>query len=155
MIIPPLPAQLTDSYSALISREVNWGDMDAANHVNNTIYIRWSESARIAFWEAAELPMIPQSGPVLSKVSAKYIFPVSFPDRVWMGTRMNSVDGEAFTFESLIVSERHQRVACLVTSTGVMFDYLKQQKLPILPNMQEAFSRAGQVFLGKPFPQAW
>jgi len=32
---------------------VQWGEMDAFQHVNNVAYLRWFESARIAYFEAA------------------------------------------------------------------------------------------------------
>lgn len=153
--LPDLPTQLTENYAAIISREVSWGDMDAANHVNNTVYIRWAESARIAFWELAELPIRQDLGPVVAKVSAKYIFPVQFPDRIWMGTRFIRTVGEMFFMESLIVSERHQRAACLVEVSGVMFDYKHQKKAAPVPEMSDAFTKAQTEFMGKIAPQGW
>lgn len=36
---------------------VAWGDMDAFAHVNNTVYLRWFESARIAFFEQVQVSM--------------------------------------------------------------------------------------------------
>ncbi len=155
MTLPPLPAQLTDHYAALISREVNWGDMDAAHHVNNTVYISWAESARLALWMAAEIPIDPAIGPVLSHVSAKYIFPVRFPDMVWMGSRVMTVTEDRFTIETLIVSEKHQRVAALVSSTGLMFDYQKQTKLPLPPGLSEKMEQGVRQFLGKALPRPW
>lgn len=153
--LPALPTQLTENYAAIISREVSWGDMDAANHVNNTVYIRWAESARIAFWEVADLPIRQDLGPVVARVSAKYIFPVQFPDRIWMGTRFVRMVGEMFFMETLIVSEKHQRAACLVEVSGVMFDYKNQKKAAPVPGMAEAFTKAGEVYLGKAAPQGW
>ena len=149
MNLPILPAQLTDNYAAIISREVNWGDMDAANHVNNAVYLRWAESARIAYWQLADMPIRQDIGPVVARVSAKYIFPVRFPDRVWMGTRLLQMRGEMFFMETLIVSERHQRAACLVEISGVMFDYVNQVKLPPVEGMEAAFRRVDEAYLGK------
>ena len=37
---------------------VHWGDMDAAQHVNNLAYLRWAESARIELFEKSLLPLI-------------------------------------------------------------------------------------------------
>ena len=39
------------NWSTQIELPVNWGDMDAFNHVNNIISLRWCESARIALFE--------------------------------------------------------------------------------------------------------
>ncbi len=155
ILLPPLPAQLTDNYAALISREVNWGDLDAANHVNNTVYVKWAESGRIAYWQLAEMPIRQDIGPVVARVSAKYIFPLQFPDRIWMGTRMLQMRGEMFFLETLIVSERHQRVACLVEISGVMFDYKQQVKAPPLEGMEDMFRKVEEEYLGKAAPYMW
>ena len=38
---------------------VAWGDMDAFGHVNNTVYLRWFETARIAFFRAVDRSLEP------------------------------------------------------------------------------------------------
>jgi acyl-ACP thioesterase len=32
--------------------EVQWGEMDALQHVNNVVYVRWGETARIDYFRA-------------------------------------------------------------------------------------------------------
>lgn len=150
MHLPPgLPAQLTDHYAALIARPVDWGDMDAANHVNNTVYIQWAETARIGYWQLGRLPMQQDQGPVVARISAKYIFPVQFPDTIWMGTRFLHMKGDMFFLESLMVSEKHQKVACIVETCGVMFDYSLQKKADPIPEMATIFRETDAQYLGK------
>ena len=43
----PLPTNRKLIYTDIIP--IRWGDMDAAGHVNNTIYFRYMEQARIAW----------------------------------------------------------------------------------------------------------
>ena len=35
-----------------VDRPVRWGDMDAFQHVNNTVYFRWFECARLEYFQA-------------------------------------------------------------------------------------------------------
>jgi len=43
---------------------IRWGDMDAMGHVNNTIYFRYVEQARISWFDAIEARPDPQgAGP--------------------------------------------------------------------------------------------
>lgn len=144
-----MPAQLTDNYAAILPRAVNWGDMDAANHVNNTVYIQWAETARIGYWQLGNLPIRQDMGPVVARITAKYIFPVQFPDTIWMGTRFLQMKGDMFFLESLMVSERHQKPACIVETCGVMFDYVNQKKADSIPNMEEIFRQVDSQYLGK------
>ena len=43
--------ELLALYPVTLALRVAWGDMDAFQHVNNTVYFRYFESARIAYRE--------------------------------------------------------------------------------------------------------
>ena len=45
MEIDPESRGLLADFPVLIAWPVQWGDMDAFQHVNNTVYFRWFESA--------------------------------------------------------------------------------------------------------------
>ena len=42
---------------------IRWGDMDALGHVNNTIFARWFEQARIEYFAASGLRGEEGAGP--------------------------------------------------------------------------------------------
>ena len=44
--------QVTEKYNVISEFKVHWGDMDAAQHVNNLVYLKWSESGRIDYFKA-------------------------------------------------------------------------------------------------------
>ncbi len=44
----PEPSALA-GFPVVLAVPVWWGDQDAFGHVNNTVYLRWFESARIAY----------------------------------------------------------------------------------------------------------
>ena len=44
-----------ESFQVQVEIPVQWGDMDAAGHVNNVTYLRWCESARIAYFEKVDI----------------------------------------------------------------------------------------------------
>ena len=57
---------------------VAWGDMDAFNHVNNVVYFKWFESARIAYFEHTESMGVMRAegiGPILASTSCRYRAP--------------------------------------------------------------------------------
>ena len=43
------------SYPVRLPIRVAWGEMDAFAHLNNTVYFRYFESARIAYFEGMEI----------------------------------------------------------------------------------------------------
>ena len=41
---------LLAEFPVVLTVAVQWGDQDAMQHVNNVVYFRWCESARIAYF---------------------------------------------------------------------------------------------------------
>ena len=52
---------LLEGFPVHVRLPVQWGDQDAFGHVNNTVYLRWFETARIAYSDRAGLLQIDQS----------------------------------------------------------------------------------------------
>ncbi len=64
---------------------IRWGDMDAMGHVNNTIYFRYLEQARIAWFDAVIGPVRPDAcGPILAHVACDFIKPLVYPGDIWI-----------------------------------------------------------------------
>jgi acyl-CoA thioester hydrolase len=63
---------------------IRWGDMDAMGHVNNTVYFRYMEQARISWFEqlipAAEVWQ--STGIVIVNASCNYKRPITYPGTV-------------------------------------------------------------------------
>lgn len=60
---------------------VRWGDLDALGHVNNTVYFRYAEEARIA-WLASlgySALVTVEEGPVLVNASCAFLKPIGHP----------------------------------------------------------------------------
>ncbi len=59
---------------------VRWGDMDAFGHVNNAVYFRYFEQARIEALDRALGGDWPEgAGPILAATSAEFRRPLRFP----------------------------------------------------------------------------
>jgi acyl-CoA thioester hydrolase len=65
---------------------IRWGDMDALGHVNNTVYFRYFEQARVEFLEQLGYPArLPEDasdnsgGPVIVDAHCQYLIPVVYP----------------------------------------------------------------------------
>lgn len=63
--------------------DVRWGDMDAMGHVNNTVYFRYIETARIAWLEQiGALPDPTGTGPVLINARCSFLKQLKYPARI-------------------------------------------------------------------------
>ena len=66
---------------------IRWGDMDAIGHVNNTLYFRYMEQARVGFYERMGLnehgrALPPDCGPVVINSSCTFLRPLKYPGDV-------------------------------------------------------------------------
>ncbi len=63
---------------------IRWGDMDALGHVNNTVYFRFMEQARIEWLYAlrGEGSHASGSGPVIVNASCTFLVPLVYPGDV-------------------------------------------------------------------------
>jgi acyl-CoA thioester hydrolase len=69
---------------------IRWGDMDAMGHVNNTIYFRYMEQARISWFDALEAGPSPHgTGPIIINASCTFkkelVYPGSVELRMYAG----------------------------------------------------------------------
>ena len=65
---------------------IRWGDMDAMGHVNNTVYFRYMEQARIewfyGFAEKVGAEPYAAQGPVIVNASCTFLEPLVYPGEV-------------------------------------------------------------------------
>jgi len=131
------------TFPVTTSIAVQWGDMDAAQHVNNVIYLRWGEVARVDYFNAlgAEVaPMDNTAGFILSWQDCKYIFPVTYPDTVHIGIRTIEVKEDRFLMELHFFSEKHDRIVAISKQMVVTYDYVNLKKVPVPDFIRERLS---------------
>ncbi|MCB1915329.1 MAG: acyl-CoA thioesterase [Rhodocyclaceae bacterium] len=63
---------------------VRWGDMDAYNHVNNTVYFRFCEQARVEWCENMGYVVRTDqpTGPVVINAACTFLLPITYPATV-------------------------------------------------------------------------
>ncbi|MBK7356255.1 MAG: acyl-CoA thioesterase [Propionivibrio sp.] len=62
---------------------IRWGDMDAYRHVNNTVYFRYMEQARVEYLERIGYAIVPQdTAPVIINASCTFLLPLTYPGNV-------------------------------------------------------------------------
>src|SRR5688500_10766445 len=98
----------------LIEFPVAWGEMDALQHVNNIVYFRYFESARIAYFEKLEFwDYMKQTGigPILKSTNCNFKIPLNYPDTVSIGSRIKNVEEDRCTMEYFVYSHKHKKIA--------------------------------------------
>lgn len=118
----------------MIEIPVAWGEMDAYGHVNNIVYFRYFETARMAYFEKLASPDFVSRnplGPILASTSCRFRAPLAFPDRLSVGARVARVDEDRFVMFYAVYSHSLQRIAAEGEGTIVCFDYRENRKAPL------------------------
>ena len=106
---------------------IRWGDMDAYGHVNNTVYFRYMEQARVEWLEQMKFVVRPGGdGPVIINAACTFLVPLTYPGTVEVRTYVGSPGRSSFpTFvemrldgEDTIVAEGAAKVVWMDTRTG-------------------------------------
>ena len=135
-------------FPVIVPISVAWGEMDAFQHVNNTVYLKYFESARIAFMQAIGLNIdIAKAskgdnpiGPILADSYCRFRRPVTFPDQLHVGCRISELQAHGFVMEYQVYSEQQKTVATLGNSRIVMLNYFTGQKSELSEKLLEAIN---------------
>jgi acyl-CoA thioester hydrolase len=112
-------------FPVIITVPVLWGDQDAFGHVNNVVYLRWCETARIDYLRRVglwELLKAEQVGPIVASIACNFRKPVEYPDEVQIGARVTKIGNTSFVMIHRVWS-RALGLAADATSTLVVYDY--------------------------------
>ncbi|MFC5080735.1 Long-chain acyl-CoA thioesterase FadM [Vibrio thalassae] len=136
---------LLKDYSVVTEIPVAWGEMDALNHVNNAVYFRYFETARLDYFSHINLMedmAVTNIGPVLGETYCRYKLPVTYPDTLLVGSRITEVQEDRFKMEYQVVSKKIGKVTTTGTATIVMFDFTTNRKALISEKLMSAIEQA-------------
>jgi acyl-CoA thioester hydrolase len=126
--------ELLQDYPVVVDCPVAWGEMDSFQHVNNVVFFRYFENARIVYSQRLGLHDMRERtgiGPILGATSCRYKFPLTYPDTVSIGAKIIEVQEDRFTMKYVVVSHKHLKVAAEGDGVIVMYDYRRSQKTTI------------------------
>lgn len=129
--------------------------------MNNVVYNRWAESARVEWasnyalhhdadnaelWSG--LWTSRGNGMILRSIKTEYKFPMTWPDHISVFHKLRELprDGDSnFVLEVMILSELQQRPAARCEEDIVMYDYKAGRKTSIMPFMMRAFTETWEA----------
>jgi len=123
--------ELIGAYPVIIEIPVAWGDMDAFQHVNNIMYFKYFESARISYFEKINFMEVMNEtgiGPILASTQCRYKIPLTYPDYVTVGAKVDTIEKERFIMKYAVISHKHEKIAALGEGVLVTFDYQNNKK---------------------------
>lgn len=129
-----------ENYPFFLTMEVKWGEMDALGHVNNTVYFRYAEEARIAYFSDLGFNKIELSsniGPILAHIACDFLQPVLYPDTLFIGTWVEKIGNTSMQLDHEMVSKATQKIVAKCSSVIVLINYISGEKCMIDQEMKK------------------
>ena len=135
------------AYPVAVEIPVQWGDMDAYGHVNNAVFFRYFESARIAYLEQCgfiESYDQHKIGAILHSTECRFRQALRHPDTVLIGARAIQIEEDRFTMGYAVVSRVHNDIVAEGRGVVVSFDYVDRKKVPLPKTVRDGIARLEQ-----------
>jgi acyl-CoA thioester hydrolase len=138
------PHNFLEHFPVIISLPLQWGDQDSLGHVNNIIYFRWAETARIDYltranaWDGAATAV---AGPILAAIHCDFRFPLTFPDTIQVGASITALGNSSFKMTHRVVSAGRGIVAADLDSTLVWIDYAAGKAITLPAKLRDAIEK--------------
>src|SRR6516165_7879634 len=98
---------LLAGFPVIVEQAVVWGEMDSYRHVNNVVYFRYFENARLEYFRRLDWFQFERAtgvGPILAATQARFRKPLTYPDTVSVATRIATLAEDRFILDVIVVS---------------------------------------------------
>lgn len=127
--------ELLADFPVVIDLSVSWGDMDALQHVNHIEYFRYFLNGRVSYLERLEALNTMEDtgvGLILASIQCKFKSPLTYPDRLLVGTKIEKMENDRLFIKQALVSTKLGLIAAEAEALLVVFDYNTNTKT-VLP----------------------
>jgi acyl-CoA thioester hydrolase len=131
--VPADPRDLAGTFPQRYVVDVRFGDTDAMGHANNSRFLTYCESARIAYWEAATgepfalVTHGAEESLILAEVRVTFRSPAVFGETLTVESRAGRIGRTSFTLQHRLTaaSSPHGPARLVATADDVLvlFDY--------------------------------
>jgi acyl-CoA thioester hydrolase len=139
--------------------EAIFGDLDGMGHVNNVVYLKWLETARIAYWIHVTgqkthegLPReggaTHEPGPgvmsgvlidmILARTEIDYRSPVSYGEKLDVFIRTSLIKRSSLVFDYAVRARSDERVVAEASTVVVCYDYRLKRSKPVPAELKAA-----------------
>lgn len=117
---------------------MRWGDMDAMGHMNNTVYFRFMEIARLEWLMAIGCPPDPRGhGLVIVNAFCNFIHQLEYPADVLVRSYVSNPGRSSFdTWATLERCDRPGVLCATGGATAVWVDFPAQKSIPLPERVQ-------------------
>lgn len=111
---------------------IRWGDMDALDHVNNAVTMRYFEEARVAWSQHHQLRNHrAEGGMIVAKATINYKRPLVYPGNIVSEILVARIGNSSFELHQKLTVESTGIVATTGDYVIVWYDYNNENSAPL------------------------
>ncbi|MFC5269178.1 acyl-CoA thioesterase [Adhaeribacter terreus] len=125
-------------YPVKLDLRLDWSEMDLFGHVNNVSYFKYVQASRVNYWDAIGLTQLfkeTKVGAILASTSCNFLKELHFPGNITVQVKLDFIKNTSFGLKHQILN-KHGEVAAEAKDVLVMFDFTKNEKVPIPENIR-------------------
>lgn len=120
-------------FQVKMNLRIDWSDLDFLGHVNNIVYFRYTQTARINYLEKlgfTELSHVMSPGPILASTKCDFRLPLFYPGNVIIESRVSFIKTTSFGLDHRMWNDNHVLVA-EAHDVLVLYDYATKKKVEL------------------------
>lgn len=123
--------------------EIRWRDLDAMNHVNNSVYLSYLEHARTHYLHEAIQWDWQKESLILANVNIDFRVALLLTDTPLVHVRCTRLGNKSFTLQYAITTLRNGNTILAATAETalVVYDYATETTMPLTPDMRRRFEQ--------------
>ncbi|MEO5644384.1 MAG: acyl-CoA thioesterase [Bacteroidia bacterium] len=119
---------------------IDWSELDLFGHVNNVMFMKYAQAARVNYWENSGIYSELKKnkvGPMLVSVACQFKKQLLYPGNVTVRSGMEFIRNTSFSIHHKMYDDQGDLVA-EAQDVIVMFDFNKNEKTAVPQVMREA-----------------
>jgi len=124
-----------------LSLRLDWSEMDLFGHINNVMYAKYVQAARVHLWDLIGLTEHYRGtsiGPTLAATSIQFKLPLHYPDTILVRSGISDIGNTSFRIQHQIFNG--SSVLCATAEDVVVtFDYNTSTKVSLASMVRDNY----------------
>lgn len=119
-----------EDYGIELKLRIDWSEMDLFGHVNNVMYIKYMQAARVNLWEKIGMKDIDENGlgPMLASTECQFIRPMFYPGSVRVHSRDTFLKNTSFGVEHVMIDDE-DKITAIGADVIVYYNFRQNEKV--------------------------
>ncbi len=140
-----------DDFFVHLPLRIDWADLDMFGHVNNVSYFRYTQAARVNYWEQCGLSAKftdAEVGPLLLSTQCRFFQPLFYPGNIVVKSRTEFIKNTSYGLHHVIFNDAGE-IAAEAHDVIVNFNFKLHTKVTVSNDFRAMVSaiEGGRLFI--------